>query len=187
MCDELKIEQYPHFTLGFGLFEETIPELQCKDEHCGKATNRNTRRISFYYCQCMWCKADRHSAPHFCLNRFVSNHNPTLGSQSLRKDSGKAKDPWVQIGDCGSWLLPAMPFHDSFNTAIYRASASCHEGSFSNPFSVSLPLSMRLFAGRFAFAPYSSVVTGTTLTSAPASLKILQANSYQEQIPSFVA
>ena len=42
-----------------------------------------------------------------------------------------------------------------------------------------------LLDGRAAFAGYSAVVNGFTLTSNPACLNIAQANSYQLQIPSF--
>ena len=44
-----------------------------------------------------------------------------------------------------------------------------------------------LLDGRFAFAGYSSLLTGATDTFIPACLKISQANSYHVQIPSFVA
>ena len=46
----------------------------------------------------------------------------------------------------------------------YLCSASCQVGSFSNPFSVSFSLLMRLLDGRFAFAGYWSELTGDTLT-----------------------
>ena len=46
----------------------------------------------------------------------------------------------------------------------YLCRASCQVGSFSNPFSVSFSLLMRLLDGRFAFAGYWSELTGDTLT-----------------------
>ena len=66
-----------------------------------------------------------------------------------------------------SELLFCVIFGVCYQNSIsrrYLCSASCQVGSFSNPFSVSFSLLMRLLDGRFAFAGYWSELTGDTLT-----------------------
>lgn len=66
-----------------------------------------------------------------------------------------------------SALLFCVIFGVCYQNSIsrrYLCSASCQVGSFSNPFSVSFSLLMRLLDGRFAFAGYWSELTGDTLT-----------------------
>ena len=70
-------------------------------------------------------------------------------------------------GQKNSALLFCVIFGVCYQNSIsrrYLCSASCQVGSFSNPFSVSFSLLMRLLDGRFAFAGYWSELTGDTLT-----------------------
>ena len=70
---------------------------------------------------------------------------------------------------------------------IKNASASSHSGSLAKPHASRDALLRREFFGRWALAPYSSVLTGCTVTFFPANRKTASASSAQEQKPSFVA
>ena len=97
------------------------------------------------------------------------------------------------IDDCNYSGLPtaftaALNSYNKLSSFIYRATASCQAGSREKPFATSFSLLIRLFFGRFAFTGNSPLLTGVTETlPMPAAWKISLANSYQLQIPSFVA
>ena len=94
-------------------------------------------------------------------------------SETIARPENNAKNSELQnVSSCrkrikNSELLFCVIFGVCYQNSIsrrYLCSASCQVGSFSNPFSVSFSLLMRLLDGRFAFAGYWSELTGDTLT-----------------------